>query len=115
MVRGTKNETVTLNGWVAFRMLHALYEIGILGLKDMTYSACSPDAVALLHHEVLRTYQENREVEWEQFAGVNVGGIDWPLYVVYIKTVVSRRNLDPLLAEVSGDVKLVDLCSREVR
>jgi hypothetical protein len=51
MMRGFANEEVALQALRTVEGVEAIFECGMLGLKEHNYIACSPDGVALLKLE----------------------------------------------------------------
>lgn len=48
MIRGTENEQLVLNDLMTKPFIHALFESGMIGMKDNNWIECSPDGIALI-------------------------------------------------------------------
>lgn len=106
-MRGSRNEAVAISAVQSYDWVYAVYSCGMLGSKDYAWIACSPHRIALLLIQTAHT--------WGLCVEVTVAGAFWPLACIAVKTAVSRRTLDPLLADVSGDFKMMHIASQEVR
>lgn len=68
-----------------------------------------------IHEELLPDCSDNELLVCGGHSSVSVGGTDWPLEVVVVRTAVSRRTLDPLLTDVFGDIQLMYVASYGTR
>lgn len=63
------------------------------------------DSIALIHYKQLPRRETSHDPAWHPYGEVAVGGTDWAVAVVEVKPAVSRPSLDPMIVEVTGDVR----------
>lgn len=109
-MRGIKNKEVALSTLRSANWVHSVYNCGMVTDRDWPWNAagvtpcgCYPPI----------TEQQVWLYIWRVRVDlcVCVWGANWPITTVEIQTAVARKSLDPILGEVSDDVRMLDMGS----
>lgn len=97
MLRGSKNDHVTFTKLATYNWIDGLYHYGIPSVTAEPWFVCSHDGILTLRYNLSADLDDGSEDECGPHASVCIGGVNWPLAVVEVKTAPYRRTLDPLL------------------
>ena len=92
MMRGTANGSTVLSSLSSLSFVKCIYECGMIGKKNETWLACSPDSIALIDTCVLDLSNEN------------ITGGELSIASVEIKTSVAQSSLSRALNLATADV-----------
>ncbi|PXF47310.1 hypothetical protein BWQ96_02923 [Gracilariopsis chorda] len=102
-MRGTVNEGAILNDYQSFPVVKGVFEVGMLGMKEARYLACSPDGMLLLELQIF-----NRDV-LEDNDVIQVDGVIYAPSNLEIKTQVAASCLGDAMLLRTGDIIFCDV------